>query len=306
MLLKLPPEIVQAILWHMDPGTLMVCLSLSAKLFRLAESKHLLLHQLRSVPGLTLGLEDLSTHDAFLLFRQRAIRNLCGSQVLARLTRYSAGPDKISVRQCVFSPGTPLRLAVAYHHQSVIRIYDFQGVNMLLNTDLQAHLFQDEGDDCQLKLLNIAFSSNRDVAGLYRYTPSLGSGGPLVKDAIERSKKTLKLVVFTDFGSPPKGRRGRTYSTYQGTRDIVVDDGTEPTALAIGKDGTACIAWARSDRPVVVKIGLYLKDQVLLETCGYGQCALLFLQTPIRFNSPLSDQGIRILLLLVFNLFPVR
>jgi len=272
MLIQLPPEVIQNILWHMDPGTLLVSLFVCKRLYNIANSKHVLLHQLYSMPGLTIGLEDLSTSDTLAQYKLRAVRNLCGSDVLAQLTRYSAGRDKINVRQCVFCPG---RVAIAYQHRSVIKLYDFRGETVHPKADLRPHLFQDEEQGCHIELLKIAFSQDRDVVGLYKYTPHMGNGGPFVAEAVEKARHTLKLVVFDHLTATTKGTTKGTFysSSFQETRDIAVDGDFRPVGLAIANNGTACIAWTRTGYSVNTKVSLYARNRTLMEACGYGQCA---------------------------------
>jgi hypothetical protein len=184
MLIQLPPEVIQNILWHMDPGTLLVSLFVCKRLYNIANSKHVLLHQLYSMPGLTIGLEDLSTSDTLAQYKLRAVRNLCGSDVLAQLTRYSAGRDKINVRQCVFCPG---RVAIAYQHRSVIKLYDFRGDRTSKGGSATPSV-PGRGTGLSHRASKIAFSQDRDVVGLYRYTPHMGNGGPFVAEAVEKAR----------------------------------------------------------------------------------------------------------------------
>ena len=289
MLLELPPEVLQNVLWHMDAGTLLVCLFVGKSFMELAHSKHILLHQLRSLPGLTVGIEDLSTNDAFMLFRRRATRNLCGSSKLAQLTRYSAGQAKLNVRQCVFYAGDPACLAVAYRDRSVIRLYSFEEQGIKPKVDLHAHLFQGEEPDGHIELLKVAFSEARDVAGLYTYTPHIGNGGPMVKKAIAMSKDVLKLVVFRYVATPMEEDmdddiKEPFYSTRQETRDILVQQDTEPVGLAIGTSGLACIAWSSTRLGFIARICLYARNQDLMDACGYGEPTPAVLHTSCPAN----------------------
>jgi len=279
MLLDLPPEVLQNILWHMDSGTLLVCLFVSKRFLALAQLKRLLLHQLRSIPGLTVGIEDLSTYDAFMLFRRRATRNLCGSSVLAQRTQYSTGRARVNVPFCVFYAGEPACLAVTYRDRAVIRLFDFSEQSIRPKVDLHPRLFQGG----QLELLKVAFSEARDVAGLYAYTPDIGSGGPMVKEAFAKSYNVLRLVVFKYIPSPTQ--EDADYSIRQEARDIPFYQGTEPTSLAIANDGLVCITWARVGRGIA-EIILYERNKDLMDSCGYGQSAYVSLRTSSRINIP--------------------
>ena len=270
MLLDLPPEVIQTILWQMDPGTLLVCLSVCKRLFNIANSKHVLLRHLRSLPGITLGLEHLSTYDAFLLYRQRAVHNLSGAGVLAQLTRYTTGQDTINVRQCIFCPGSPVLLATVHRHQSIIRVFSLTAEGVSLRARLQPSLHQGDTEDGDTVLLKVAFSRVQSVAGLYKYTPNVGNGGPFVADAIARSKTTLKLVLFYSTLTLTDGTPQNPWCRPSETSDIVLDGDFEPAALAVANDGTACIAWSRTGHRVANKISIYKRHKTLMTTCGYG------------------------------------
>ena len=287
MLLQLPPEVLVNILWHMDPGTLLVCLFVSKRFLELAHSRRILLHQLRSLPGLTVGLEELSTYDAFMLFRRRATQNLSGGSVLAQRTRYSTGRCKVNVRLCVFYDGDPACLAVAYRDRSVIRLYDFTEQSIRPKADLDANIFQGEEPDCHIQLLKVTFSEARDVAGLYRYTPHIWKGGPMVKTAFLASRAVLKLVVFKYIATPTNvdaenDLDENIYSPRQETRDIRIpfhSKEIEPVGLAISKDGLACVAWPSAGHYRTGTIWLYARNADLMGVCGYGQSTNTFLDS---------------------------
>lgn len=282
MLLDLPPEVLQNILWHMDPGTLLACLFVSQRFLELAHSRRVLLRQLHFLPGIRMGLEDLSTYDIFLLFRRRATRNLCGSGVLARVTKYSPGQREVNVPLCVFYAGDPAGLAVTYRGQAVIRLFDLSERCRLPKLDLLAHLFQVEDPDGRVELLKVAFSEGRDVAALYSYTPHFGNGGPMVREAIAASEHILKLVVFKY--TPPSTEKATNYSGPQEVRDILIPRGTEPVGLAIGNNGLVCIAWSRVGHRQTARICLYARDSVLMDSYGYGQSYYAFKSLSSHIN----------------------
>lgn len=275
MLLELPPEIIQNILWHMDPGTLLISLLVCKRLYQIARSKDVLLHQLSSIPGLLIGLEDLSTSEALRQYRQRAARNLCGTDMLVQITRYQAGRDKINVPRCVFCPGSPPRLAIVFQYLSVIKLYGIEGGSLCPKADLEAQLFPYGNQECHIEVLKVAFSQAGHVAALYRYTPSdIGIGGPFLAEAFRRSKRTLKLVVF----DLPAAEAQRTTggicnpSDFQDARDIMVHGDFSPVSLTIANNGTAGISWARTGHRVNTKFSLYKRYDDTLGACRFGQC----------------------------------
>ncbi len=76
-----PPEILQNIFYFTTSTTFFQLIQVSRKFFEIAsESRELILHHLRHVPGIKLGLDDrtVSTSVLFLIFRQRAASHLYG------------------------------------------------------------------------------------------------------------------------------------------------------------------------------------------------------------------------------------
>lgn len=83
---SLPSEILQQIFYFSTSKTFFQLLQVNRKFYGVAaESRELILHQLRHVPGIKLGLNDraISTEELFLIFRQRATSNLYGAHFTA-------------------------------------------------------------------------------------------------------------------------------------------------------------------------------------------------------------------------------
>src|SRR3978361_2342445 len=76
-----PSEILQNIFYFATSTTFFQLIQVNRKFFEIAsESRELILHHLRHVPGIKLGLDDssIATRDLFLSFRQRAASHLYG------------------------------------------------------------------------------------------------------------------------------------------------------------------------------------------------------------------------------------
>ena len=89
-LLNLPIEVFQAIIWHMDVGTFFASLLTCKHFYAAAQSRRHLFHHINSMPGLRLGLEDLTNSDLLLRFRQRASESGCAAGVLSDITKFSS------------------------------------------------------------------------------------------------------------------------------------------------------------------------------------------------------------------------
>ena len=83
LLLDLPPEILQLVLFHADTGALLASLTSCQKVFGAAKAKHVVLQHMNRMPGLRLGLADLDGKTLFDTFRQRAAKSLYAAGVSA-------------------------------------------------------------------------------------------------------------------------------------------------------------------------------------------------------------------------------
>lgn len=81
LLLNLPPEILQLVLFHADTGALLTGLTCCKKIFDAAKAKHVVLQHMNRMPGLRLGLADLDSKTLFDTFRQRAAKSLYAAGV---------------------------------------------------------------------------------------------------------------------------------------------------------------------------------------------------------------------------------
>ena len=287
MLLDLPPEVLQTILWHMDPGTLFISLFTCRRIFDAAKAKNVLLHQIGSIPGLRLGLgENVPTPELLTKFRLRAAESLLGVPVLADVAKYAPGSNPIHVRQCVFGrgpPGTPAQLATVYQHHPVINIYELTADHIRLKAELRTELSRTDGGSCNVEVLKVAFSASRDLAVLYRYTPRSGKASPFVDEAAAKAKHTLKLVTFHHCHAATKG--WFYTSNVQDTRDISYRQSSYPVGLALAMNGNACIAWKSPGDDDATKVCLYGRDAKLMDACSYGQsdlCTLILSTAAFR------------------------
>jgi len=88
----LPAEILQRILHFTSTPTFLQLILVNRRLFNVAaESREVILYQLRHLPGLKLGLSDhcIPTAELFLILRQRAAGNLYGANFTADCMSYA-------------------------------------------------------------------------------------------------------------------------------------------------------------------------------------------------------------------------
>lgn len=266
MLLQLPPEILQTIAWHMDPGTFFVSLLACKTIYDAAKYRRNLLRHLHSIPGLRLGLEDLTTADLLLRFRKRAAASLCGAGVLADISRYARADSVNSISMAVFSSGTPAQFATV-HDPATVNVYELTAEHVRLKAELRIQSREDAGDH-EMEVLKIAFSSTRDLAVLYNHKTVPTKVSPFVDEEEIRTKCTLRLVTFHYCYS---GMRGHFYSTdEQETTDISQDLGFEPAGLALASNGNFCISWTCSDIEKHPELWLCGRDKKLMAALRYG------------------------------------
>ena len=261
-LLKLPIEVFQTITWHMDAGTFFTSLHTCKFFFSNAKSKPNLFHQINSMPGLKLGLDELTPTELLLQFRRRAAESGCAAGVLADVALY-APASRIPLSNAVFSHATPsqrgtVAQVATIHEGGVIQIYDLGRYNVRHKTELHIQRPEDENDS-PIDILKMAFSpESRDLAALYRYH----------NEKIGSSKSFYRLVTFHRLSA--KTKRYFYSSSQQETRDL--DYHIEaPVGLALASDGNACIVWKHPACQLYTKILLIRRDEKLMEACSYGE-----------------------------------
>ena len=263
--LRLPNELLQIILKHMDVGTFFASLLTSKRFSEVALSKSLLLHNLNRIPGLNLGL-DLPTPDLLRLFRKRAAQCGCAAGALANVTKYAHQPG---MRNAVFIPSDPsqnsnLAQLVTIQWDGVLQIYDL--AESYVRRRFELHI-RPEGScaSSRFEILKITFSSSsRDLAVLYRQREHSEKVAPLSKGAA--STQNLELYKLVTFHRCYAKSLGYFYdSSLQETRDIKdIESQQTPVGLALASDGNACVVWKSSNRLRKSKICLVRRNEKIM------------------------------------------
>ena len=239
LLTELPLELLQTILLDTDAGTLLTSLFSCRAIFNAAKCRTLLLSQLYGIPGLILGIEDLSTTELFLLFRRRATAELYAAGTLSNITNY-ASTHPLKIRECRFFNGYPLLLATVHHQSLFINIFEIGPQPIRLRTQLHPEFSCSN----KIELLKVAFAASAipisgfDLAALYKTKICLRSledsdmSKPRVKDV-------LKLIVFHHLHV--------NCSTIRKVKNIRRVSGSEADGLAVSKNGKLAIAWRSPD-----------------------------------------------------------
>ncbi|KAL6718316.1 hypothetical protein ACLMJK_004405 [Lecanora helva] len=259
-LLSLPPEVLQTITRHMDASTFFVSLLTCKHLFKAADCRPNVIKHLYNLPGLRLGLDEISTTDLLLHFRKRAAESGCAAGALADIALYGQ-TSRTSLRNAAFSPanpanpGTQAQLATV-HDGGIIHVYDLGKHQVRLKAEL--HIRPEDGDDRRMQVARMAFApGSRDLAVLYRHVPSIQSS----------SMEVYKLVTFHHLAARTKGS---FYDSHQQeTKDLKVLTAEVPVGLALANNGYACIAWKNQILQHTSNITLIGRDEKLMEACNY-------------------------------------
>lgn len=274
ILLGLPLEVFQTIIWYMDAGTFFASLLTCKQFLKAAQCKPNLLRHLYNIPGLRLGLEDLSTSELQLQFRKRAAESGCAAGVLADVTRFSQ-TSQISLSNATFSPASPSQPGshahlATVHDGGIIHIYDLGKHHVRLKAELL--IGPEDGNPHRLEVFGLAFSpGSRDLAVLYRQIPGrkklFGERGFF--DHRPPGSCLYKLVTFPHVYM---STNGSFYDSHQPeTREVTTSHIETPVGLALASNGHACIAWktpCNEDKTNVTLIG---RDEILMQSCRYGQ-----------------------------------
>ena len=279
-LLSLPLEVFQTVARHMDVGTFYASLFTCKYFLKAGECRPNILRHLYHLPGLRLGLDDLSTSDLLRQFRKRAAESGCASSVLANVSKYQQ-TSFTSLTSAVFAPANPTqpdypdrqaRLATI-HDRGIIMVYDLLEDQVRLKKEL--HIRPEDGDQRSIEIVKMAFASgSHDLAVLYRHRPTrlpahftaARSTNPFAPLA-----DIYKLVTFHYLWSNSKGF---FYDSHQQeTRDIRVEVDNEqiPVGLALSSDGHACIAWKTQSETNPTKLILIGRNEDLMQSCTYGK-----------------------------------
>ena len=270
-LLDLPLEILQLITWHMDTSTFYTSLLTCKKFLHAAECRQSILRHLLRLPGLRLGLHDISTPQLLSIFRKRAAMSLCGAGVLADIKRYAPIPSNVSLGKAVFSAGYPAHLAIAQNFH-IVHIYDLNYTSVRLKTELQSIFPHSSAVNDEYDVVKMAFSSTRDLAILYK--PKVPVGMPANSPFVKNTKTVTNILKLVTFHYTYSHAKGHFYSNdQQESRDIECDIDYVPVGLGIAVNGNACISFIPpgiQSRDGGTELWLVLRSKYLNE-CSYGQ-----------------------------------
>ena len=247
-LIGLPMEVLQRVLWHMCSGTFLISLFVCKAIFHAAKSRHLMLHHLRKMPGLSFGLEDLDDAKLFIVLRQRAVKALVASNVLSDVTLFTPYLRELRTRLCRFSTGNPNLLAIVYKTDELtIDVFALDVEGIKLKTKLRPAL-EHMSRISEVHLVHVAFANPSEtwngfhLAGLYQTTRGFNYIVVIFQHLYSTCSTTWRVIEI-----PPS----RVF-------------GAEPMGLALSESGKFCITWQQSryTSMTVTESLLYEEDEI--------------------------------------------
>ena len=264
-LINLPPELLQTILWHMEPGACFTALQTCKTFHTNANLRKLLLHQISHLPGLRLGLDELQTEELSTTFRTRAARNAVAVNLFSDMSRYEPFGPESDMSKCalVQGPVKPPYLAVPIDKQR-INVYWLGSKFVRLKAE---GLKPRERKSRDLEIVHMAFSEGKDLAILYSCKPSTRPRH--VFDEKLGSKRKYKLVTF--LYTKTSNRSSFYKNSMQETRNVTAEHyDSKPVGLALANNGTACITWQRSSDCQKTEVWIYGRHKEILDNTSHG------------------------------------
>ena len=282
LLLSLPLEILQTILWHMNVGTFVLSALVCKTIKDASLTKSLMMKHLRQLPGLRLGLDDLALPDLYACLRKRAAQNFSSCAVSANVTEYSPPVHLRRMAISALSSPNPALLATA-HDYAAIQIYELRSDIIRFKYELRL-CFWDADCASDLEILKLAFSPSRDVAVLYRHRTLPPSKATPFSN--HRSTCEMKLCVFHRMFNQNKGYF--YCSTQREIRDITCTFEDRPVGLALASDGKVCITW-KCDIDGTSEVCIYGRDPKAMAAHQHGTFSSLAFDPCLFINLMIRD-----------------
>ena len=195
-LLRLPLEVLQLCLTHSTTPSFLQLIATCRLFWDLASnSRAIILHHLAQVPGIKLGIDDLttSTPNLFLTLRRRACLNLFGAHMRADRTDYTFPNSSFNASASCLWAGK--RHGMALVANDVVRLYSITPKRGLVRKGLTVP----GSNRCVLKS---TADESGDVTVLYGQsattteTPGAYRGGSLFMVSYQWRRNSYKPVVY--------------------------------------------------------------------------------------------------------------
>ncbi len=277
-ILDLPIEILQLIAWHMDVATFYTSLLTCKKFMDAATARATILHHLENLPGLRIGLEDRPTVELLLMFRQRAAQTLIGAGVLADVKSYTstrrgweperstaqgtqprrdihkrikyvdatAGRPRYKISKPVFSSASPAHIAMA-DDRAIVRVFRLDDRHVRLVSELHPPSLN-PGEECDVAVVKMAFSSNHDLAVVYRAMNQ--TEDPQVSPFYRIHEHIPLTIINFQHSLSPTGEFYYSVND-DNTMEIPSPLGSDCVACAVSPTGTVCL-WVQRNNSIAI------------------------------------------------------
>lgn len=198
MLLSLPPELLQIVLFHVSPASILqAAFSCRTILDILTSSRTLLLHHLEQIPGENIpSVSSLKTSELFRLLLQRSAQQLYGAQFHGSREKLHIKGKVINVRASSFADLGDPNLALAVRNDGVVRLYHASEGKVTFRRRLTPPWDQ----SAKVQVLKTAFSGEDGVYVLQRVIRpkdenDAGADHPFVKHAMKCGPVEMVYLV---------------------------------------------------------------------------------------------------------------
>ena len=304
VLKSLPPEILQAIFLLVTTPSLLELCQTCWTFFNIASSSRVvLLHHLRRIPGIKLGLEDVPTKQLFLLLRRRAAWSLFGINFHADRLQYPfslSGYGSIDSNASDLSTISDPNLAIVRTGGSEVHLYHAtkHGIEPRLAIVFEFP-FSRRDRELKFEIVKVRLTSqNSGVSILFKTVPQLCEGETLKNrfehEAWEQGRHgKYGLVQFSVTGSVSRQLRLASFCDER-------DCDAFTFAVEDPENGTFAIGWRerKSEKSMGrrycsqdMKIGLYWGSQPSSKPFSERLANRCSKSVPLAYGMPLPQES---------------
>ncbi|KAL4915157.1 hypothetical protein BDW62DRAFT_130901 [Aspergillus aurantiobrunneus] len=238
MLLDLPLELTQLVLLNCTtPAFFQAALTCRALYGIASDSREVLVHHLRRTPGPPLNTSSLNTSHLFPLLKERAYKQLYGSQFNASCITFKLDDQEPNIRASSLALyAGEILVFTTSRDQSAVQILQVREGQVAPLSQAKLHWNQAGS----IEILKTAFDGSDRIYVLHRFTSfveerDLDVDHPFVKEARESSRNGFVYLTCHSLQFPNDPVR---VTTFPENVDF------EPSALAVAVDGTFAISWS--------------------------------------------------------------
>lgn len=252
MLLNLPTELVQLVLWSCDTPTYLQLSSCCRSLYEMAtKSRELVLHQLRQVPGCTDDIETLSAEDLVRRLKKQSHQELFGTEHFTDRKLIDFQGKKLDTRASTLeAPILRNRALLVFQGDETVYFVDIRAGTVSLRRRLKSPAKRFG----TIEVLHTSFNSSGAYV-LHRFKPFL-----------DKQVDSTHTFVREAMQSHPHGSIFLAYYAFDSDTDAVRlwsfrnEAEYDPIAFATHRDEKFAISWQHRQRAQDHHVVIYLVD----------------------------------------------